>query len=162
MAIYDAVQASREELNRWLSWPDRLATPELAETEMRRAAGNFIFRTHFLFLMYAKTDGRLVGAMTVHHIDWSIPNCEMGYWLHTGETGKGYMVEAVRALTYYCFTHLHMVRVEILCDTRNQASARVAQRAGYTLESHVKNIYRDNDGNLTESERYFMLPPSFA
>lgn len=158
-ALYEAVHASRAELSQWLTWPDRVATPELAEIEMRQAGANFILRTHFIYLMWAQDDGRLVGVIMVLRFDWSVPKCEIGYWLHNGETGKGYMVEAVKAMTEFCFDHLQMERIEIWCDTRNQASARVAQRSGYTFEGFVKNVYRDGEGNLTLSECYYILPP---
>lgn len=157
--IHHAVEASREALDVWLSWPERIATPEMAETEMRRAVANFILRSHLLYLMTAKDDAALVGVVMIHHLDWDIPSCEIGYWLHTGFTGKGYMVEAVIALTEFCFTHLHMERVEIRCDPRNVASAKVAQNAGYTRMGVMKNAYRDNQGNLTDSEWYFIVPP---
>lgn len=159
-ALHEAVQASYEALTAWLAWPERVATPEMAETEMRRAAANFILRTHMIYLMYAKEDNTLVGVVMVHHLDWDIPCCEIGYWLHTGSTGKGYMVEAVQALTQFCFEHLQMERVEIRCDPRNIASAKVAQRAGYTRLGLLPRAYRDFHGNLTDSEYYFMVPSS--
>ena len=157
--IYHAVQASRETLDLWLSWPERISTPELAETEMRRAVANFILRSHMLYLMVAKENAALVGVGMIHHLDWEIPSCELGYWLHTGETGKGYMVEAVTALTQFCFNHLLMERIEIRCDPRNIASAKVAQKAGYTRMGILRNAYRDNQGELTDSEWYFIVPP---
>lgn len=158
--MHRAVEASREALDVWLSWPERIATPELAETEMRRAVANFILRSHMIYLMVAKENAVLVGVGMIHHLDWEIPSCELGYWLHTGHTGKGYMVEAVTALTEFCFNHLFMERVEIRCDPRNVASAKVAQNAGYTQLGVLKNAYRDNQGELTDSEWYFIVPPS--
>lgn len=159
-AIYEAVTASYAEFAPWLSWPERATTPERAEAEMREAAGNFMLRKYLVFLLFSKGSGRLVGGLTVHHLDWHVPSGELGYWLRTSETGKGYMVEAARAMTDYCFRYLFMERIEIWCDTRNQASARVARRVGYTLEARTKNSWRDKAGHLVEEECYVMLRPS--
>ncbi len=159
-AVCAAVKASYAQLYPWLLWPERLATPELAETEMRRAAAHFILRERLFYLLCARGDGHLVGALTIDNFDWNTPRCELGYWLYSDETGKGYMAEAVRAVTAFCFTRLQMERVEIWCAARNPASARVAQRAGYTLQARVRNAYRDKDGNLTEAECYAALPPA--
>jgi RimJ/RimL family protein N-acetyltransferase len=158
LAIYEAVKVSHAQLYPWLFWTERLTTPENAESEMRQAGAHFLLRQDMVYLLFAKDDPRLLGTVTIHHFDWGVPACELGYWLHSGETGKGYMVEAVQAITEFCFVYLQMERIEIWCDTRNPASARVAQRAEYSLQTRVKNAYRDNDGNLTDADCYFKLP----
>ena len=157
LAIYEAVEVSHEQLYPWLFWTERITSPERAEIEMRQAAAHFLLRQDMVFLLCMQDDDHLLGAVTVHHFDWSVPACELGYWLHSGETGKGYMAEAVQAMTAFCFDYLHMERIEIWCDTRNPASARVAQRAGYSLQTRVKSAYRDNDGNLTDADCYFRI-----
>ena len=72
--------------------------------------------------------------MSLFNIEWSIPKFEIGYWLRTTLIGKGYMTEAVVALTKMAKETLKANRIEIRCDERNVRSRRVAERAGYRLE----------------------------
>jgi RimJ/RimL family protein N-acetyltransferase len=60
---------------------------------------------------------------------------EIGYWLRSDATGKGYATEAARAMLELALTVPGMLRVEIHCDARNVASAAVPQRLGFRLAS---------------------------
>jgi RimJ/RimL family protein N-acetyltransferase len=61
------------------------------------------------------------------------------------------MTEAVNGLTALAFEKLGAERMEIRCDARNTRSAAVAQRAGYTLEAHLRRDSRAPDGTLRDS-----------
>ena len=65
--------------------------------------------------------------------------------------GQGYVTEAVNGITNMAFDKLKAVRMEIRCDARNQRSAAVALRAGYTLEARLQKELRDPDGNLRDT-----------
>jgi RimJ/RimL family protein N-acetyltransferase len=64
------------------------------------------------------------------------------------------MTEAVIAVTEFAFTYLHMARVELRCDSRNERSIRVAERAGYQREGHLRNDDRDPRGSLRDTLVY--------
>jgi ribosomal-protein-alanine N-acetyltransferase len=54
-------------------------------------------------------------------------------------TGKGFITEAVNAVTRYAFQVLGARRVEIRCDSENTKSANVPHRLGYELEGKFRN-----------------------
>jgi ribosomal-protein-serine acetyltransferase len=56
---------------------------------------------------------------------------EIGYWVHSDFTGRGYATAATVALTEVALSLGGIEKVAIRHDARNRASARVAQRAGY-------------------------------
>lgn len=58
---------------------------------------------------------------------------EIGYWLRVGETGRGLMTAAARALTDEAMALDGITRVEIHCDEANVRSAAVPRRLGYSL-----------------------------
>ncbi len=58
----------------------------------------------------------LIGATGYHHMIWEVPCLETGYWIRTQYSGKGYMTEAVNAITQYATKQLKMKRVAITCD----------------------------------------------
>ena len=93
----------------------------------------------------------------MHPRDWSVPSFEIGYWLRSSTVGKGYITEAVEALTQAAFQHLHAERIIIRCDSRNVRSARVAERAGYTLEATLRRDARAPDGSLRDTLQFVRL-----
>ncbi len=98
-----------------------------------------------------RRDGAYVGGIGVHAIDWTVPRFELGYWLDDPSVGRGYMQEAVRAMTRACFDRCRASRVEIRCDSRNTRSARVARACGYTLDGTLRAHARGTDGSICDT-----------
>jgi RimJ/RimL family protein N-acetyltransferase len=65
-------------------------------------------------------------------------SAEIGYWLGVGAWGRGIATAAVRELTAYAFDVVGLERVYAVCVTRNPASARVLEKAGYILEGTMR------------------------
>ncbi|MDH3217869.1 MAG: GNAT family N-acetyltransferase, partial [Candidatus Krumholzibacteria bacterium] len=65
-------------------------------------------------------------------------SAEIGYWL--GETfwGRGITTEALRATTDYAIEEYHLTRVYAVPFAWNNASLRVLEKAGYTLEGRMR------------------------
>jgi ribosomal-protein-alanine N-acetyltransferase len=60
---------------------------------------------------------------------------EIGYILLGRELwGKGLMTEAARLVVDYVFSTERVNRLEIRCDVENRASARIAEKLGFTHE----------------------------
>ncbi|MEA2735401.1 MAG: hypothetical protein QOE14_1852, partial [Humisphaera sp.] len=81
-------------------------------------------------------------------LNWDVPMFEIGYWLRTPLCGKGYMNEAVNAITAMSFETLQAQRVEIRCDERNRSSRLVAERAGFMLEGVLRCNERAPSGEF--------------
>lgn len=78
--------------------------------------------------------GRLVGSASLALPAGGRSDASIGYWLGTEFWGRGYITEAVQALTRFGFGN-GLPRIRIICRPANIASARVALRAGYRFES---------------------------
>ncbi len=63
----------------------------------------------------------------------------LGYWLAPEYRGRGYAGEATRALAGHAFGHLRLVRAELLIEVDNEASLRVATRAGAVREGLLRH-----------------------
>jgi ribosomal-protein-alanine N-acetyltransferase len=59
---------------------------------------------------------------------------EIGYWLGKPYWGKGYAVEAARALVRFGFEQMGLERVEAKCFLENRAGQRVIEKLGMKLE----------------------------
>lgn len=63
---------------------------------------------------------------------------ELGYWLHESYWGRGIATAAVRAVTDLVFSvNARVDRIYALSFVWNVASARVLEKAGYTLERTI-------------------------
>jgi RimJ/RimL family protein N-acetyltransferase len=157
-AMQEAITESLPELQRWMPWAQEPLTLEaqrerLAGVEARQQPGGER-PTDLAVLLFELETGELVGASGLHRIDWSVPSFEIGYWLRTRRTGEGLMTEAVVALAAHAFEELNALRVEIRTSTRNQASRRVAERAGFTQEAILRQDSREVDGTLRDTVIY--------
>jgi [ribosomal protein S5]-alanine N-acetyltransferase len=69
---------------------------------------------------------------------------ELGYWLAEPFWGNGIMTAAVRALSEYALQKLGFHRIFAEPYTTNAASARVLEKAGFTLEGIMRaSVFKD-------------------
>lgn len=138
-AINAAVLDSLAELRPWMPWAQQTPTVDDNEVYAREAHVRFLKREDLPFLLFEKTTNMMVGSSGLHRINWAVPKVEIGYWVRTPYAGQGYITEAVVALTAFAFTTLNANRVEIRCDAKNERSAAVARRSGFTLEGTLRH-----------------------
>ncbi|HEX5138046.1 MAG TPA: GNAT family protein [Planctomycetota bacterium] len=149
-----AIHESWPELHRWMDWAKDLPTLEECERVARERqvarAGDVI--REIPFGLFLKGTATLVGRSDIHNIDWSVPRCEIGYWVRSRFARQGYVTEAVAAITTYAFDVLGARRVEIRCDVRNARSAGVPRRLGFVHEATLKDDRRHpRTGELSDT-----------
>ncbi|HMN76553.1 MAG TPA: GNAT family N-acetyltransferase [Burkholderiaceae bacterium] len=159
-ALHETIVESLPELRRFLAslpWVAEEQTRESAEVFCRNAESNFLTRRNLPFLMFAKESGCLIGVCGLHRTVWDVPKTEVGYWVRSSESGKGYVTEAVTRLVAFAFEALAAERIEIITDAENLASRRVAERCGFTLEGLLRRERRAPDGSLRNTCVYARL-----
>ncbi len=156
--IYAAIIESLDNLRQWMLWAHEEQTLQAVEASSRGAIAMFQSREFLRFRLFRKRDGQYVGMSEIHSFDWSVPRCEIGYWVRTSMQGQGYITEGVSALTDFALTTLGANRVEIRCNARNRRSAAVAERAGFTLEARLHHYERDVGGELRDTLIYVRFP----
>jgi ribosomal-protein-alanine N-acetyltransferase len=72
------------------------------------------------------------------------PEVEVAYLLDKAYWGQGLASEAAQGIRDYAFEQLGLTRLICLIDPANQASRRVAEKIGMTLEKEVAGIDGDN------------------
>ena len=150
-AMLKAIESSRENLEHWLVWPGRVHTLDAASNLCLRASARWILREEMRFGVFARDSGGLLGAVSLHDPDWTLRNFEVGYWLCDSAVGHGFAQEAVRLLTIVAFELLDARRVSILCDPRNIRSRQVAERAGFPLETTLRNSSINPQGSARDT-----------
>jgi RimJ/RimL family protein N-acetyltransferase len=84
------------------------------------------------------TGGRLLGGCGLNQINRLHRFANLGYWVRTSATGHGVATDAVRQLADFAFRNTDLVRLEIVCAVGNNASQRVAERAGAVREGALR------------------------
>ena len=100
--------------------------------------------------------GRFIGWIGLQHWDHDNRSANLGYVFAEHAWGQGYATEAGRALLEWGFDVMDLNRVSAQTDTRNEASARVLTKLGFTLEG----ILRENvivDGEVSDDATYSLL-----
>jgi RimJ/RimL family protein N-acetyltransferase len=138
-AVYEAMQASLNELKPWMPWAHNNQTVDDVEGNIRDAHAKFLTREDLRLHIFHKVTGEFIGSSGLHRINWDIPKFEIGYWIDTRLSGKGYITEAGGGITDFAFKELNAKRVEIRCDSQNVRSRAIPEKLGYTLEGILKN-----------------------
>ena len=134
--ILDAVAASFPELHRWMPWAETMPTPAGQLEVLRAGEAAFDADQEWAYVVVEPETEELVGAAGLH--PRSGPGTvEIGYWIRTDRTGRGYATDTAGALAAVAFTHLPgLEQVEIRMDQANVASAAVPPKLGFRLLGH--------------------------
>jgi RimJ/RimL family protein N-acetyltransferase len=91
-------------------------------------------------------DGELVGSVSLHHVDAGQGDAEIGYWTVPAARGRGVASAVVDAVCRWAFETLPVDRIELCHAVENEASGRVAQKAGFRREGRLRKSFRYGDG----------------
>lgn len=145
--VCEAVNATIEELKPWMKWAQEKHTEYSSELRIREAHIKFLSRENLRLLVFLKDSGQFIASSSLHSIDWEVRKFEIGYWIDTRYSGKGYMTEAVQGISDFAFNHLSANRVEIRCDTKNIKSKMIPERLKFDLEGVIRNEDLSVDGS---------------
>jgi RimJ/RimL family protein N-acetyltransferase len=120
----------------WVNKPEffgeYISLMQLSKSEAEKMLENPYEMRYFVI---EKKDGRKIGL--IFHFYVLHPagrQLEIGYALVPGERGKGYCTEAIRIMVDYLFLSRDTMRVQACTDTRNLASQKVLEKAGFKRE----------------------------
>jgi len=144
--VYKAIKDSFSELKQWLLLFQSIPTVEETEILLRNAHIDFLKRESFRYLIYHKDTNDFIGTASLHRINWKISKCEIGYWINTQYSGKGYMTETVSELINLGFQQFKFRRIEIRCESNNTKSRSIPEKLGFELEGILRNEDLSADG----------------
>lgn len=102
-------------------------------------------------------EGAFVGLALAPHIDGEAREAELGYMLPPAARGRGIATEALRQLSNWAFGTLGACRLQLLISVDNQASSRVAERAGFQREGVLRSLHV-KQGLRSDTEVWSLLP----
>jgi len=135
--LFDVVDDSRSYLREWLPWVDNMKREidyePIIEMWLKQFSSYNGFQAGILY------NGKLVGMVGFHGIDWTNSKTSIGYWLSDKYQGNGIITEAVKSLVNIAFTEYRLNRVEIQCGVNNEKSKGVPERLGFKQEGIVRD-----------------------
>lgn len=105
----------------------------------------------------ADPGGQLLGAVSVHSIDREQEDGEVGYWVAPWGRGHHVAARAVQIVAATAFGEAALHRLHLLHAVDNEASCRVAARAGFLLEGHLRRSYRYGNGDYHDEHLHARL-----
>ena len=151
-AVYEAKQESMVELKKWMPWAHKPASQEADEALCREKYAAYLLREDLMLFAFA--GDKLIASTGLHRFDWELRSFEIGYWVRSSETGKGYATEIATALAHYAFKALQANRVFITHDAANKASEAVIKKVGFHYEGLASNSGLGVDGQPVEVKHY--------
>ncbi len=136
--LFEAGRESVEEMFPWLAW----CHPDYEISESREWISLQIQcweeGTEYSFTIRNQRE-HLVGGCGLNHLNPLDKIANLGYWVRSGHTGKGYATAATKLLAGFAFDQLDVKRIEIVAALDNVPSQRVAERAGAKREGVLRN-----------------------
>jgi aminoglycoside 6'-N-acetyltransferase len=126
---------------RYIPWPQRTREQvlEALQTHAANAVQRPVHDGAFALLAWSlRADGKVIGQGNLAIESELHRHASIGWVTHPAHIRHGYALEATRALIDWAFGELGLHRITATVDTRNEASARLAERLGMRLEAtHV-------------------------
>jgi ribosomal-protein-serine acetyltransferase len=141
--LHALIEANRGHLARWLPWAAAQThehTVRFIRSAREQMAGDNGVQMAII------DEGRIVGMVGFHGIDWQHRATSLGYWLADNAQGRGTMTEAVRAMVTYALRACALNRVEIRASVENARSRALIERLGFRFEGVARKAFRLADG----------------
>jgi RimJ/RimL family protein N-acetyltransferase len=136
--LKDAIDSSLEQLREWVPWAmDEPSSVQTLATRLDEMRDRFGTGQDWAFAVFESGESRLVGGAGLHPRG-STDRLEIGYWLRSDASGRGYATETAAALCEAAFACTAVERLEIHCDVENARSAAVAQRLGFVRDREFR------------------------
>lgn len=151
--VVAAIQASLPELSPWMPWAtvdyDLAAHHEWVTGSRQRGDRP---------LLICEPGGAIVGATGINALDVLNRRANLGYWVRTASTGRGYATRSARLVARWAVVELGFHRLDIVMAVGNHASRAVAERVG----AHHEGVLRSAlllHGQHHDAHSYSLVAP---
>jgi RimJ/RimL family protein N-acetyltransferase len=133
-----ATQSSQQHLRPWMPWASPDTTVEDSETWVRRARARWLLGEEWGVSVWR--GDRLVASsgFMLRGRPLEDGTAEIGMWVRADEAGRGLGTRVLRAMVDWADAAWPFRKLTWLCEGRNRASARVAEKCGFRLEGRLR------------------------
>ena len=156
--IYQAITHSATDISPWVTWLSPHYDLKKAEDFVAIQIKNWQDNTEFSFVIN-DLNNHLLGVISLYVFHTANDVANIGYWMNSAYTRKGYCTEAVKLLAVNALKQLNLIRIELVVGVDNIASQKVAEKSGAHYEGVLKNRIRYN-GTVTDAKLYAFFDPT--
>lgn len=125
-------------------FPVNVASIEAEKRFLRKSVAEFKLKQNYNFTILL--GGKLVGAVGIMPEPSRPYNAEIGYFIDSSFHGQGIAFKAAILAENYVRVNLEKIhRLQAFIVTKNQASVRVVEKAGYNCEGTLKKYLKVGD-----------------
>jgi RimJ/RimL family protein N-acetyltransferase len=143
-------------------WLDQVPQPygeSDARTYVAMARRGWKEGTHAIFAITDADTGAVLGSIGINWLDRDNAVAEIGYWVGREARGRGVATRATRLASRWALTECGTKRLQLRADTRNVASQRVAESAGFRREGVLRSArFNARQGRRVDFVMYSLLP----
>jgi RimJ/RimL family protein N-acetyltransferase len=138
--LIEAIRSSLPELRAFMPWAHLPITREGQHALIARFHSAYWNAGDYVLGMF-DTSGRVLGGLGLHpRVPLNPSALEVGYWVRTSETGRGWATLAVQMSLVLAFDWFECDRVQVSHDEANAASRRVVEKCGFAFEGVIRNL----------------------
>ena len=160
--LTEAINENLEHLRPWMPWA--LDEPESVEKKaqrLREYRGKFDLDEEYLFGIFSQDETQFIGS-TGLHTRIGPGALEIGYWVASSHVNRGLATEVIAALVKVAFEICKVERIEIRCDPKNEASARIPQKLGFTHDATLRARDKNTKGELVGKMIWSLLASEYS
>ncbi|MFL5574938.1 MAG: GNAT family N-acetyltransferase [Gemmatimonadaceae bacterium] len=159
-AVYEAAKESVGAIYPWMEWCHPGYARDESAVWVVHAIEAFAAAREFNFAVWDAAGTRLLGGCGLNQFNLVQRFANLGYWVRASATGRGVATRATRLLARFAFERLSLNRVEIVVAVGNEASVRVAEKAGAVREGILRN--RLTAHGVRDAVMHSLVPADFG
>ncbi|HSJ71480.1 MAG TPA: GNAT family protein [Acidimicrobiia bacterium] len=143
--LHDAISVSLAELQPWLPWVDGYDRG-VSQRFVRESVAAWVERRAFDFTIRTIDDPDThIGNVSIWTTSAQNSIGEVGYWIRSDETGKGYGAEATTRAVQIGFEEMRLHKVQLRIAVGNARSEGIARAIGFSLEGTLRDEVKIGD-----------------
>jgi RimJ/RimL family protein N-acetyltransferase len=152
-----ALKESFEELTHWFATFNTDALDEFNELWLLDNELNWNNGLEYCFMLKYSDSLKMLGELRINNINFKNNFANLMYWVRTSEKGKGLAAKGCKIAIKIAFEELKFDRLEIFMSTLNEASRKVAEKAGAKYEGKMRKRIAVQ-GRIDDAYLYSILP----
>lgn len=146
---------SNPEITRFLSWEPHTEITQ-ARLYISHLIENYQLSTCYAWAIELRDIKKLIGIVRIFDVSFTNKRGELSYILNPAFQGKGFAVEAIRAVIEFCIGQVGLNRIQARCTPANFPSERVIQKLGMRYEGTLRD-YWINKGIFTDAKLFALI-----
>lgn len=141
--------ACDDEVTRFLTWHSHRSVHD-TECLLNLWTANYNNTDCYNWVIVSKRNNEPIGSISVVSYNASAESADVGYCLGKYWWGRGFMTEALGAVTSYLFKRVGFNSVRACHAVKNPASGKVMEKCGFTLEGTLRQYFKSKSGEFLD------------